>query len=63
MYDDLLGPRKKKIRDIDTGKCYQCSFGKWVRKGNDVYCEVIKKYVHANQMTCLKFERKQVDLT
>jgi hypothetical protein len=63
MYDDLLGPRKKKkkIKDIDIGKCYQCSFGKWVRKGNDIYCEEIKKYVHANQMTCLKFERKQVD--
>jgi hypothetical protein len=62
MYDDLLGPRKPRLKDIDFGKCYQCSFGKWVRKGNDVYCEEIKKYVHANQMTCIKFKRKEVDL-
>jgi len=61
MYDDLLGKRKKKI-DLDFGKCYQCSLGKYVRKGNDVYCEEIKKYVHANQTTCLKFKRKEVDL-
>lgn len=61
MYDDLLGPRKTKI---DIGKCSLCELGKRTghKKSVHVYCESIRKYVHENQTSCLKFKRRKVDL-
>ena len=67
MYDDLLGKKKKKIEVkqkksniIDIGTCGQCSLAKRSkihRRSQNIYCPEIKKYVHASQSGCLKFER------
>jgi hypothetical protein len=64
MYDDLLGKRKEKEvkPEIDIGKCGQCLFtkeSKIHRRSTDIYCTKIKKYVHKQAQSCLKFKRKQ----
>jgi hypothetical protein len=67
MYDDLLGEKKKpkkiKVKQsnlLDIGTCGQCSLAeksKIHRRSQNIYCPEIKKYVHATQTGCLKFQR------
>lgn len=67
MYDDLLGKKKKtkklQIKQsniLDIGMCGQCSIAmrsKIHTSSQNIYCPEIKKYVHASQAGCLKFER------
>jgi hypothetical protein len=68
MYDDLLGEKKKKTKNIEVkqsnvlniGSCGQCSIAeksKIHRRSQNIYCPELKKYVHASQHGCLKFKR------
>lgn len=76
MYDDLLGKRKKKEKEkqkeptiqspvLELGKCGRCAFAvssKVHRRSTNLYCPEIKKYVHAEQMGCLSFKPRNVQL-
>jgi len=72
MYDDLLGKRKKKKKKEQTpspvfmlGNCGQCAFAersKVHKRSANLYCPEIKKYVHAEQMGCITFKPKDVQI-